>query len=61
MMSKRNARRTGGTVIENLWYKNAVTDNLLETFVSANGDGHFEGLATSRRSRNRPKAAASAC
>lgn len=33
-------------MIEDLWYKNAVIYNLdLETFMDANGDGNFEGLA----------------
>ena len=45
MMAGVRAHASGETVIEDLWYKNAVIYNLdLETFMDANGDGNFEGL-----------------
>lgn len=47
MMAGVRAHASGETVIEDLWYKNAVIYNLdLETFMDANGDGvsDFEGL-----------------
>lgn len=43
MMARVRAYTSEKTVIEDLWYKNAVVYNLdLETFVNTNGD--FEGL-----------------
>ena len=45
MMVKVRAHASGETVIEDLWYKNAVIYKLdLETRMDANGDGDFEKL-----------------